>query len=331
MTAHTQLAEKLQLAWRRRHGVEVAISALQPLSAGASSNTYAFELSRQNSCERCILQQFAGGESFISALSKAEQAQAQQTAFTAGVRTPEVLLCVDADDDLAEGFVSRFVAGETLGKRIVGDPRYANARRELPQQCAQALADIHALDTSALAFLPLRSAETQLAELASRHRRYGEALPVFEAAFAWLANHLPPARTPSVIHGDFRTGNLLVDEQGLAGVLDWELAHRGDAMEDLGWLCVRSWRFGRDDLPVGGFSSRSELYEHYQRASGVAVDPAVVRFWELLGTLKWGVICQWFAHRRLRGEIDGLEPAVIGRRVSEVELQLLDLFEGRGA
>lgn len=331
MSGNNELAGKLQAAWQRTHGITVEISALRPLSAGASSNTFAFEIRGANLHERCILQQFAGGESFVSALSKAEQARAQQAAFSAGVRTPEVLLCVGAGDGLADGFVSRFVVGETLGKRIVGDARYADARRVLPQQCAQALAGIHALDAKPLAFLPLRTAATQIDELAARHRSYGEDLPVFEAAFAWLAGHLPPAREPRVIHGDFRTGNLLVDEQGLAGVLDWELAHRGDAMEDLGWLCVRSWRFGHDDLPVGGFGTRTELYEHYERAAGTAVDPAAVHFWELLGTLKWGVICQWFAHRRLRGELDHLEPAVIGRRVSEVELQLLDLLEGRGA
>nr|WP_241696040.1 phosphotransferase family protein [Solimonas terrae] len=303
---------------------------MQALSAGASSNSFVFELEGPGRHERCILQQFGGGESFVSALGKSEQARAQQAAFLGGVCTPEVLLCVDADDGLVDGFVSRFVAGETLGKRIVGDARYGDARRALPRQCAQALAGIHALDAEALAFLPLRNADTQIAELAARHRHYGEPLPVFEAAFAWLAQHLPPTRRPVVIHGDFRTGNLLVDETGLAGVLDWELAHRGDAMEDLGWLCVRSWRFGRDELPVGGFGRRAELYEHYEQAAGTVVDAAAVRFWELLGTLKWGVICQWFAHRRLRGELTQLEPAVIGRRVSEVELQLLDLLEGRG-
>ena len=330
MSDGNELAGKLQAAWRRARGIAVDIDALRPLSSGASSNTFAFEAVASGLHERCILQLDAGGESFVSALSKSEQARAQQAAFAAGVRTPEVLLCVGADDGLADGFVSRFVDGETLGKRIVGDSRYADARRALPQQCAQALAGIHALDADALAFLPLRTATTQIAELAARHRHYGENLPVFEAAFAWLAAHPPPARAPCVIHGDFRTGNLLVDDDGLAAVLDWELAHRGDAMEDLGWLCMRSWRFGRDDLPVGGFGRRAELHEHYERASGTAVDPAAVHFWELLGTLKWGVICQWFAHRRLRGELRHLEPAVIGRRVSEVELQLLDLLEGRG-
>lgn len=330
MSPSADLAGKLAAAWRRQRHEDVDISEPSPLSAGASSDTYAFDAARHGRSERCILQLFGGGESFISALSKTDQARTQQAAFEAGVRTPEVLLTVGTDDGLVEGFVSRFVTGETLGKRIVDDACYADARRALPQQCAEALAAIHALDVAALDFLPLQTADTQITDLTQRHHFYGEDLPVFELAFAWLRAHRPAPSTARVIHGDFRTGNLLVDTQGLRGVLDWELAHRGDAMEDLGWLCLRSWRFGRDALPVGGFGSRAAFYDHYQRASGIAVDAAAVHFWEVLGTLKWGVICQWFAHRRLRGQIKGLEAAVIGRRVSEVELQLLDLIEGRG-
>src|SRR3546814_650667 len=251
--------------------------------------------------QTCAVPIFGGGESFVSVLSKTDQARTQQAAFHAGVRTPEVMLTVGVDDGLAEGFVSRFVEGETLGKRIVGDARYASARRVLPQQCAEALAAIHALDADALHFLPLQTAHVQIGELAQRHHGYGEDLPVFEAAFAWLRAHQPAPTLPRVVHGDFRTGNLLVDEQGLRGVLDWELSHRGDAMEDLGWLCLRSWRFGCDALPVGGFGERAAFYEHYQTASGIPVDIAAVHFWEVLGTLKWGVICQWFSHRRLPG------------------------------
>jgi aminoglycoside phosphotransferase (APT) family kinase protein len=325
------IAARLVSAWRRVHGQAVAVESLQALSAGASARTYKFELLRGGQRELCILQMFAGGEQFVGALDKHDQARVQQAAAAAGIATPAVLLTVGPGDGLAEGFVSRFTAGETLGKRIVGEARLAQARQRLAGQCAQALAGIHALDSTALSFLPLRSAESQLRELAGTHRALGEALPVFEAALAWLDAHCPAAVPPCVVHGDFRTGNLLVDEQGLAGVLDWELAHLGDPLEDLGWLCMRSWRFGRDDLPAGGFAPRAAFYGAYEAASGSVVNALAVRFWEMLGTLKWGLICQWFAHRRLERSITTLEPAVIGRRVSEVELQLLDLIEARGA
>jgi aminoglycoside phosphotransferase (APT) family kinase protein len=229
--------------------------------------------------------------------------------------------------------VTRLVAGEALGQRVVHAPQLAAARALLGAQCAGALAAIHALPLprAACDMLPQRTAALQLAELAQLHRGFGQALPVFSAALVWLEQHVPQAACTTVVHGDFRTGNLLVDETGLRAVLDWELAHLGDPLEDLGWLCVRSWRFGCNALPVGGFATRQVFFAAYSAAAKREVNPAHVRFWQMLGTLKWGVICQWFAARRLAGEVTGCEPALIGRRVSEVELSLLDLLEGEGA
>ncbi|HKY92051.1 MAG TPA: phosphotransferase family protein [Nevskiaceae bacterium] len=324
------LASLLADAWARDRGARPAIGGLHRLSAGASAQTWRFDAELDGGTERCIAQFHAGGESFCGSLSKLDQARAQRLAREHGVCTPEVLLVLDGDGDLPAGFVTRFVEGETLGKRIVGHPAYAQARTRLPRQCAAQLARIHALDADAFDFLPIRTARVQLEELTTLHRSYGEALPVFEAALARLRESLPPDTAPCVVHGDFRTGNLLVSADGLAGVLDWELAHRGDPLEDLAWLCLRSWRFGKVSLPVGGFGARTDFYRAYETASGHTLDHAALRFWELLGTVKWGVICQSFAHRRLAGEIPGLEPAVIGRRVSEVELQVLDLLQGRG-
>lgn len=160
----------------------------------------------------------------------------------------------------------------------------------------------------------------------------GEALPAFEAAIVWLGARLPEAAPPRLVHGDFRNGNFLVGpEAGLTGVLDWELAHRGDPAEDIGWLCMRSWRFGADARQAGGFASRADFLADYRAAGSEAMPDARLRFWEAVAALKWGVICQSFAWQHLRGEAPGLEPALIGRRVSEVELHLLDLMEGREA
>ena len=73
------------------------------------------------------------------------------------------------------------------------------------------------------------------------------------------------------MHGDFRHGNLIIGPDGVRAVLDWELAHTGDPMEDLGWICVNSWRFGEIDKPVGGFGTREELFAGYE-AAGRRVD-----------------------------------------------------------
>lgn len=322
------LAQGLQRAWQRQRGVSVVVGDVQRLSAGASAQTWAFTADEGEDSYGCVVQLFGGGDNFVGALDKTGQARVQQHAAQHGVRTPEVVLIVGEADGLPEGFASRRVDGETLGRRVVADARYAGARRQLVEDCAQQLAAIHALDVAPLQWLPLRDTVSQLQVLAQTHRDYGESLPVFEAAFAWLARRVPACAAPRLVHGDFRTGNLAVDARGLAAIFDWELAHRGDPMEDLGWLCMRSWRFGADRLQAGGFATRADFYAAYERASGRRVDPHAVRFWETLGTLKWGIICQWFADRHARGAVTALEPAVIGRRVSETELQLLELMEG---
>jgi aminoglycoside phosphotransferase (APT) family kinase protein len=323
MTDLARLTDKLTRGLCHVYGPSVRAQALRRLNTGASAETYRFELSHGGAC---VVQLSTDAEQFVSALSKHTQASVQAAAFRAGVTTPEVLLELEADADSAAGFVTRYVAGESLGKRIVHDRCFDAARERLPEQCASALARIHALPGRELDYLPVRDGRTQLAELIERHRAYG-ARPAFEAAAAWLGAHTPRLSRVCVVHGDFRVGNFLVDARGLSAVLDWELAHLGDPMEDLGWLCVRSWRFGRPELPVGGFATREALYRAYAHASGHAVDSRAVRYWQLLGTLKWGVICQWFGQRR----DGGLEPAVIGRRVSEVELTLIDLLGGHDA
>lgn len=323
------LAQQLAAAWQRQLGTTVHIDGLRRLSAGASSASYVFTVTHNGVTQDCILQTAGAGGSgdMTASLDKTTQARVQQAAAAAGVKTPPVLLIVGEADGLPPGFVSPKVAGETLGGRIVGSRRLAAARARLTAQCAEALAGIHAVDTAAVDFLPLQQAKAQLQQISGLYRNIGDDVPHFDAAFAWLGAHLPDGGPPCLVHGDFRTGNFLVDENGLAGVLDWELAHLGDAHEDIGWLCMRSWRFGADDHPVGGFGQREDFYRHYETASGRQVDRAAVRFWQLMAAVKWGVICQWFAFLRRHGKSKGIEPMVIGRRVSEVELQIVDLIE----
>ena len=127
------------------------------------------------------------------------------------------------------------------------------------------------------------------------------------------------------MHGDFRNGNLIVGADGLRAVIDWELAHAGDPMEDLGWLCVKSWRFGGAQ-PVGGFGTRADLFAAYERVSGRAIDPDVAQWWEVFGTVRWGVICIVQAMRHLSGAERSVELATIGRRVAEVEHDVMLLL-----
>ena len=132
------------------------------------------------------------------------------------------------------------------------------------------------------------------------------------------------------LHGDFRHGNLLIGPDRVRGVLDWEISHLGDPMEDLGWICVNSWRFGEIDKPVGGFGSREELFEGYEAAGGDPVDPQRVRTWEVLGTLKWGIMCMTMYQIFASGGDPSVERAAIGRRSSETEIDLLALLMEQG-
>jgi aminoglycoside phosphotransferase (APT) family kinase protein len=131
-----------------------------------------------------------------------------------------------------------------------------------------------------------------------------------------------------LVHGDYRLGNIMVNENGLSAILDWELAHIGDPMEDLGWLCVRAWRFG-GAFPAAGLGTYDELFDAYASVTGVRPDPEVVRWWEILGTLKWGIICISQAATHLMGIARSHELAAIGRRVCENEYDLIELLTER--
>jgi aminoglycoside phosphotransferase (APT) family kinase protein len=333
------MTESIARACRRRFGEQARIDGVTRVSAGASSQTWRFELQRPPAPQgagamaieavQVVLQLFAGGRQYPGALDKGTQARVQRAAFAAGVPTPEVLFVLEAEDGIGEGFATAWCEGETLGQRIVHGERFAAARARLVRDCADVLAAIHRVNIATLPPLAERQARDGVQLLAETHRAYGASVPVFELALQWLEDHLPPPVTPCLVHGDFRTGNLMVDEEGLRCVLDWEMAHLGDPLEDLGWLSVNAWRFGRIDRPIGGFGERQAFYDACSAASRRATDPASVRFWQVFGTLQWGVMCQWFGAQFLDGGVRDIERVAIGRRISEVQLDLMDLFRGR--
>ncbi|HYF46984.1 MAG TPA: phosphotransferase family protein, partial [Acidimicrobiales bacterium] len=196
-------------------------------------------------------------------------------------------------------------------------------------QCAAALAALHSVDPDELAGLDGLPELDQVAQFRDLVDGLDEPHPAFELGFRWLEDHRPPSAGRAVVHGDFRNGNLIVGPDGLRAVLDWELAHVGDPLEDLGWLCTRAWRFGGPD-PVGGFGRREELYAAYEAAGGRAVDPEAARWWEVLGSLKWGVMCIIQAATHLTGQSRSMELAAIGRRVCENEFDVLLLIDPVG-
>ena len=161
-----------------------------------------------------------------------------------------------------------------------------------------------------------------LTDITALHESFNEPRPAIEVALRWLAAHRPaPSGRRAVVHGDFRNGNLMITPSGVSGVLDWELAHRGDPVEDLGWLCVKAWRFG-SLAPVGGFGSREDLLEGYAAAGGVPPTSRELRWWEVYGTLRWAVLGRHQAERYLSGSEPNIEYAALGRKVCEQEHDL---------
>lgn len=310
-------------------GEHPAIENLEQLTGGAAAQTWAFTACTVSENHELILRLGRDQQQFGAALSKRLEADLIRAAKKSGVLAPEVLIVLADGGAFGEGFVMRRVAGEALPQRILRETRYAGARAGLAEQCAFNLSAIHAIALDAVPALPRLHALKQLELYRDVYLGYPFRSPVFEFAFRWLERHAHLERPSAVVHGDFRNGNLLIDEGGITAVLDWELAHIGDPMEDLGWLCVNSWRFGQRDLPVGGFGQRTELYTAYAQASGNTVNADIVHYWEVFGTLKWGVICLYQADAHMSGTEPSLERAAIGRRVSEVEIDLISLFKGQ--
>ncbi len=318
--------EQLQAAVARHLGAGCTVRDLQRLTGGAASITWKFTVEGDAS-KTLILRLSQGGAQISTGIDKQTEASVLQAVAGTRVPAPEVAFVLDAEDGLGEGFAMEFVAGESIPRRILRDDAFADARAAMTSQCGEILATIHGIDGSSVPMLPDLDAGAQLSEYESIYRGFGERSPVFELAFRWLGRHLPRSPAQGLVHGDFRNGNFLVDPgDGIVAVLDWELAHRGDPMEDLGWLCVNSWRFGRRENAVGGFGRRRDLFAAYEAASGMAVDPEHVRFWEIFGSLRWGVICLYLTFEYLNGAERSVELAAIGRRVSETEIDLLQLL-----
>ncbi len=291
------------------------------LSGGASRETFAFTADgRDLILQRVRRGPVAGGFSMVG------EAGLLRAAAERGVPVASVVAA--SDDDVVVGspfVVVERLPGETIARRIQRDEVYATARRVLVAQSGQALARIHTIPVDAAPYLRDDDPVAQLRALADVLEPQMGPHPAFELGFHWLERHRPATTRRTVVHGDFRLGNLLVDEDGLTAVLDWELAHLGDPVEDLGWFAIRAWRFGRPG-EVAGLGSIDELVAAYEGAGGEPVDRDALQWWQVLGTLRWGVICLLQASTHLSGASRSVELAAIGRRVCETEYDLLCLL-----
>lgn len=320
---------RLEAVLGRALGDGVSVDRVTRLSGGASRETWRLDATTPGGARRAlVLRREPPGGSRLPGPG-VDEFRLTQLAAAAGAPVAEPLVRLEEDDDLGVGFVMALVEGETLGRKVVADDALAGARPRLARELGAALAAIHSVpvDDSGLPHArdTTPAAVVQLDQMSQLLDGFDVDRPVIEFALRRLRDDLPPERPLAVVHGDFRVGNVVVAPDGLRAVLDWELAHLGDPVEDLGWLCVRSWRFGGEGR-VGGVGDAADLLESYVSAGGSDVSERELDWWEAFGNVRWAVICMVQAWTHLGGVRRSVELAAIGRRVGEVEHDLMELL-----
>ena len=269
-----------------------------------------------------------------SSLGQIEEFAVLQAAHAAGVTVPEPLFaCADPAVIGKPFFVMRRVVGAAQGRIITTDPALASSLPGVARRLARELARLQKIRPPHpdLNFLPLVGPAEHIASFRAYLDRHPQPRPVLEWATRWLETHIPEPLSPVLCHRDFRTGNYMLDGPDLTGILDWEFAGWGDPDEDIGWLCCKGWRFARLDRELGGIAERAPFYEAYKEASGRRLDPQRVFFWEVLANVRWAVIALQQSDRYLLGGQRDLSTAIIGRRATECDLELLLLLDPDGA
>ena len=322
--------DDIRRAVTRRYGSSAKIDNITVATLGGSSRTVIFDLIESGKSRRLVSRQetYTGEEQMF--LSTANQFHIMDVVFKHNFPVPEPVFEYDEADGMGHGFVSAFASGETMPKKIINASEFADLRKTLAARCGQLLAQLHTIDPSEFSFLEQwpDSVDTVTA-FRERYDFYAELHPAIELGFRWLERNRAPAATKRFLHGDFRCGNLMVGPTDIHAVLDWECSHLGAPMEDLGWLCMRSWRFDHPELPVGGFGARKDLYEAYQAAGGEKVDPEVVRYWEIFGLVRWAIYNIMQAYGHVTGFRRSLAFAACGRNTSLVEYDLLMTLKGQ--
>jgi aminoglycoside phosphotransferase (APT) family kinase protein len=315
----TSFSELLSSLMARVSGVGV-LSGLSRLSGGANMESFAFDWAG----EAYVLRR-APSAAYMAdrPFGHVDEAALVRAAFDAGVKAPEVVGVLEDGDGLGTGYVMRRVMAEVSPAKILADPPPS-----LLADLGRELARIHAIPMDRVPdAIPLMDTAAALAELRSRFLSYGGDRPAIALAIKWCEDHLPEPADPVLVHGDYRMGNVMVDSEGLAAVLDWELAHRGDAHEDLAFGCMTVWRFGQLDRPAFGVGSLDDYFAAYEAAGGSPVDRDRFRFWLVYRTLWWALGCLQMGQMWRSGADRTVERVVIGRRTAEQELDLVRLLE----
>jgi aminoglycoside phosphotransferase (APT) family kinase protein len=329
-----ELRQRLEGFLIRQTGKDATIDNAAPLAGGASRDMWLVEVTIGGSHHKLVLRRDPPTTMNEQALTRAQEFAVMERAHEKGVKVSRPRwLCDDPSVLGGAFFLMDYVEGIAIGRKIVQAPELADARKALPEQMAEQLALIHSLEP--FDFLPrppegVNPAQDAIHQCYAVLDSLGVSSPVFEFALRWADRHAPPCEQMTFIHGDFRLGNLIVNQNGLAAVADWEFSHVGDPMEELGYPCMRDWRFGVGKLRFGGIDEREPFLHAYEQHSGRKVDREAVDFWEFLGNVRWGVICLAQANRHLSGHEPSVELASLGRRSAEMQMEMLRLMQQIG-
>ncbi len=337
-----ELTPKLENHLSLRWDSPVSIQEIHHLSGGACQDNFSIKMKLDEngmSSERNIVLRTDKGASLLSSLSKRDEFKVAELAFRAGVKTPEPILLEENDSILGSPFyLMEKISGKATGRYIVKDSELNNYRKNgMVSDLAKNLALLHTVSqesvndsllkeklklttTSSYALQCIKDLEKSLDELPEPH-------PAIEMSLNWLAKNKPEVDAIVLVHGDFRTGNFMITKDGLQGILDYEFAHWGDRHEDIAWLCMRDWRFGKLNKEVGGFGDRPDFYKAYEDVSKIKVDFKKVTYWEIMGNIRWAIGSTQQAERHLSGKDKGIELAAIGRRTAEMEWEAMRLIE----
>jgi aminoglycoside phosphotransferase (APT) family kinase protein len=335
-TAPEALAGRVESALREQTGLDLRVAGLTPLHGGACQDNVALDVDLDGTRHALVLRGDSPS-SLPGSLGRKDEFAVVAAAAKAGVETPEPRWLVrGALRDDAYAYCMPRLEGSAIGRVLIAEPALAQARADLPTRLAANLARIHSITPDTDPDLPLPDLGRICAEGAAAYAvsfvrtmlaGLPEPRPALHLVLRWLEDHQPEVGELVLVHGDFRTGNFLVTQEGLTGILDWEFAHWGSPADDLGWICVRDWRFGRLDHPVGGFARRAEFYRAYERVSARRLDRAALHWWEVLGNARWAAAAAWQGERYLSGEVPDFELIAIGRRAAEMEWEALRLME----
>ena len=315
-----------------RHVAECRkLLSVERLSGGASQETYRIRIETDNGEKLLAMRRAAGGvkvEPLPGHPGLDVEALLMQCAHTASVPVPQVYYVLQDEDGLGDGFIMSWLEGEALGAMINRAPQYGAVREKLAYECGKNLARIHQIDlveTGLEKKLAVISPREFVEQTWNRYIDFNSPWPMIDYTAQWLLENLPTDEAFCLVHNDFRNGNFMINEEGIIAVLDWELAHIGDPMRDLGWICVNSWRFGGAG-PVGGFGEYEDLFRGYEEVSGIKVDKARVKYWEVFGSFWWAVGCLGMAEHYRTGPDKTVERPGIGRRSSECQIDCVNLL-----